>query len=80
MGYSKSFKDHFQHPRNAGAVSNPDVEGRHGKPGQGNYMIITLKIHENAISEIGFETYGLESLHPQITFCVGTHAGTNHCK
>ena len=56
--YSKQVMDHFLHPRNKGKIKNPDAVGRVGNPICGDVMYISLKIKEDRIESIGWETMG----------------------
>jgi len=61
--YSKEVMDHFQSPRNLGAIELPDAVGNVGNPVCGDMMKIYLKVGKNAknedvIDKIGFETLG----------------------
>ncbi|MDD4931101.1 MAG: iron-sulfur cluster assembly scaffold protein [Candidatus Colwellbacteria bacterium] len=61
--YSKEVMDHFQSPRNLGAIDSPDAVGNVGNPVCGDMMKIYLKIALNeegkeVIEKIGFETLG----------------------
>ena len=50
--------DHFFHPRNMGVIKNPDAIGKIGNPMCGDIMHIYLKIKDNIIKDIKFQTYG----------------------
>lgn len=51
--------DHFQSPRNMGALDKPQAVGSVGNPVCGDMMKIYLKISdEGVIQDIGFETLG----------------------
>jgi NifU-like protein involved in Fe-S cluster formation len=59
MEYSAAVQDHFLHPRNHGAVQDPDGEGRAENPCCGDAMAISLRVgEENEIAAIGFRTFG----------------------
>jgi nitrogen fixation NifU-like protein len=61
---SKQFQDndkimeHFFHPRNVGTMKNPDAFGQVGNPRCGDIMHIYLKIENDVIQDIKFQTYG----------------------
>ena len=59
--YSTPVLDHFHSPRNAGALSAPEVIGTAGEPGRGNYIVLHLKLTQNRITECGFLTFGCPS-------------------
>jgi len=50
--------DHFFHPRNMGIIKNPDAFGKVGNPMCGDIMHIYLKVEDNIIKDIKFQTYG----------------------
>lgn len=56
--FSPQLMDHFKNPRNVGRLNPCDVEGVAGTPGQGNFMILTLRIDQAIISDIAFQTFG----------------------
>ncbi len=56
--YSKEVMDHFRHPRNVGKMENPDGVGKVGDPQCGDEMIIYIKVENNIITDVSFETYG----------------------
>ena len=56
--YSKEVMDHFRYPRNVGKMENPDGEGKVGDPQCGDEMIIYIKVENNIIKDVSFETYG----------------------
>ena len=56
--YSKKLLDHFFHPHNMGKIKNPDGVGVAGNPQCGDVLKIYLKIKDNKITDIKFETLG----------------------
>jgi len=56
--YSKEVIQHFQHPKNMGEMKNPDVKAEMGNPTCGDVMKIYLKVKNNKIKDISFETMG----------------------
>ena len=50
--------DHFQNPRNAGDVENPDVSVQLENPACGDVMRLTLNVLEGRVAEIGFRAKG----------------------
>jgi nitrogen fixation NifU-like protein len=56
--YSKTVMDHFRSPRNVGVIENADAKGEVGNPLCGDMMTIYLKIKENRIDDIKFQTFG----------------------
>lgn len=45
--YSPQVLDHFEHPRNAGAVASPDASVQVENPACGDVLMLTLKISED---------------------------------
>ncbi len=58
MSYSKKVMDHFKNPHNQGAIADADAVGQEGNPVCGDVMKIYLKIKDNIIKDIKFETLG----------------------
>jgi nitrogen fixation NifU-like protein len=58
MIYSKKVLNHFKNPHNQGVIKNADAVGKVGNPSCGDVMKIYLKIKENKIEDIKFETLG----------------------
>ena len=58
MSYSKKVLDHFKNPCNQGLIKNADAVGKVGNPICGDVMKIYLKIKNNIIEDIKFETLG----------------------
>ena len=56
--YNDKIMDHFQNPRNAGDMANPDGVGTVGNPTCGDVMTIYLKIENDVITDIKFKTFG----------------------
>jgi len=56
--YSKKVIEHFQHPRNMGEMKDADVVAEMGNPVCGDVMKIYLKVKNNKIIDISFETMG----------------------
>ena len=56
--YSDKVIDHFENPRNVGALENPDGIGKQGNPVCGDVMEITIKVKENIIEDAKFRTFG----------------------
>jgi nitrogen fixation protein NifU and related proteins len=56
--YSSELLDHFQHPRNAGDLANPDVSVQRENPACGDVLKLTLQIRDERIAEIGFRAKG----------------------
>ena len=59
--YSPQVLDHFQHPRNAGEVANPDASVQIENPACGDVLKLTLKVTDSRIDEIRFLAQGCVS-------------------
>ena len=59
--YSEKVMDHFRNPRNVGVIENPDGVGEVGNPVCGDIMKIYLKIENDIITDVKFETFGCGS-------------------
>jgi len=56
--YSKEVLEHFSNPRNMGEMNNADAVGEMGNPSCGDVMKIYLKVKDNKIKDIKFQTMG----------------------
>ena len=59
--YSEKVMDHFTHPRNVGILENADGVGEVGNAKCGDIMKIYLKIDNDIITDVKFETFGCGS-------------------
>ena len=59
--YSEKVMDHFRNPRNVGTIENADGVGEVGNPVCGDIMKIYLKIDNDVITDVKFETFGCGS-------------------
>ena len=59
--YSEKVMDHFMHPRNVGVIENADGIGEVGNAKCGDIMKIYLKIENETIVDVKFETFGCGS-------------------
>lgn len=59
--YSDIVMDHFMHPRNVGEIENPDGVGQVGNAKCGDIMKMYLKIRDDVIQDVKFETFGCGS-------------------
>ena len=59
--YSEKVMDHFMHPRNVGVIENADGVGEVGNAKCGDIMKIYLKIENEIIEDVKFETFGCGS-------------------
>ena len=61
MLYSDKVMDHFRNPRNLGKMDDADGIGEVGNAKCGDIMKIYLKIDDNRITDVKFETFGCGS-------------------
>ena len=59
--YSEKVMDHFQHPRNVGKMDDADGIGEVGNAKCGDIMKMYLKIENNVIVDVKFNTFGCGS-------------------
>ena len=59
--YSEKVMDHFTNPRNVGVIENADGVGEVGNAKCGDIMKIYLKIENETIVDVKFETFGCGS-------------------
>lgn len=59
--YSEKVMDHFRNPRNVGVIENADGVGEVGNAKCGDIMKIYLKIENDIIADVKFETFGCAS-------------------
>ena len=59
--YSEKVMDHFRNPRNVGILEDADGVGEVGNTVCGDIMKIYLKIEDNRITDVKFETFGCGS-------------------
>ena len=59
--YSEKVMDHFMHPRNVGTIDDADGVGEVGNAKCGDIMKIYLKIENDIIEDVKFETFGCGS-------------------
>ena len=55
--YSEKVMDHFRNPRNVGVIEDADGVGEVGNPVCGDIMKIYLKIENDTIIDVKFETF-----------------------
>ena len=58
MIYSDKVMDHFGNPRNVGVIPDADGTGEVGNPVCGDVMKITIKVDDDRIDDIRFQTLG----------------------
>ncbi len=56
--YSNKVIDHFRNPHNMGRLQNPDGVGEAGNPVCGDIMKLYIKVKDDRIVDIKFETLG----------------------
>lgn len=61
MLYSEKVMDHFMNPRNVGVIENPDGVGEVGNAKCGDIMKIFIKVENDIISDVKFQTFGCGS-------------------
>ena len=59
--YSEKVMDHFLHPRNVGELENADGVGEVGNAKCGDIMKIYLKIENDTVTDVKFNTFGCGS-------------------
>lgn len=58
MQYTDKVLEHFKNPHNQGVIEDADAIGQEGNPQCGDIMKIYLKIKDDKIDDIKFETLG----------------------
>ena len=58
MNYSKKVMDHFAHPRNVGDLPDANAVGQVGNQKCGDIMKMMLKIENEVIVDVKFQTFG----------------------
>ena len=56
--YNDKVMNHFMEPRNAGKMEDADGVGIAGNPHDGDTVYIYIKVQDNLITEISFQTFG----------------------
>jgi len=56
--YSQKVMDHFMNPRNVGMIEDANGIGEVGNPVCGDIMRMYLKINNNIIEDVKFQTFG----------------------
>jgi len=56
--YNETVLDHFQNPRNAGEIPDPDGVGSVGNPACGDVMKVYIKVSAGKLIDIKFKTFG----------------------
>jgi nitrogen fixation protein NifU and related proteins len=58
MPYSELVMQHAKNPRNVGHLDSPDGVGEVGNPVCGDMMTIMIKVKDDRVEDIKFETFG----------------------
>ncbi len=58
MIYSEKVMEHFQNPRNVGVIEDADGVGQVGNPVCGDMMSFYIKVKDNRIEDVKFQTFG----------------------
>ena len=61
MLYSEKVMDHFMNPRNVGTIDDADGVGEVGNAKCGDIMKIFIKLDNDIISDVKFQTFGCGS-------------------
>lgn len=56
--YSETVMDHFRNPRNVGEIKDADGIGEVGNPVCGDMMAFYIKVKDNRIEDVKFQTFG----------------------
>lgn len=59
--YSETVMEHFLHPRNVGVIEDANGIGEVGNAKCGDIMKMYLKIEDDRIADVKFETFGCAS-------------------
>jgi len=59
--YSEKVMDHFLHPRNVGIIEDANAIGEVGNAKCGDIMKMYLKIEDDIVEDVKFETFGCGS-------------------
>jgi len=61
MLYSEKVMEHFRNPRNVGKIEDADGVGEVGNPVCGDIMKMYIKVKDNVITDVKFNTFGCGS-------------------
>lgn len=56
--YNEKVMEHFSNPRNVGEMADADGVGEEGNPTCGDMMKIYIKVKDDIITDIKFQTFG----------------------
>ena len=79
--YTETVMDHFMHPRNVGEIADADGVGEVGNAKCGDIMKMYLKIKDDKIEDVKFETFGCGSAIASRVFrhTIGYHTAQPSC-
>ncbi|MEK6757868.1 MAG: iron-sulfur cluster assembly scaffold protein, partial [Nanoarchaeota archaeon] len=58
FGYTKELMKHFKNPKFVKKLENPDGVGEVGNMKCGDILKLQIKVKDNKIKDIGFQTFG----------------------
>ena len=58
MPYTEAVMEHFRNPRNMGVIEDADGLGEVGNPTCGDVMRITIKVNDDRLEDVKFQTLG----------------------
>jgi len=61
MIYSEKVMDHFRNPRNVGEIPDANGIGEVGNPKCGDIMKVYIKVEDNVVKDVKFQTFGCGS-------------------
>jgi len=56
--YTEKVMEHFKNPKNMGEMKDADGKGEVGNPSCGDVMSVYIKVKDNRIADISFQTFG----------------------
>ncbi len=56
--YSETVMEHFNNPRHAGVIEDPDGVGEVGNPTCGDMMTFYIKVKDGNLVDVKFQTFG----------------------
>lgn len=56
--YTDLVMDHFNNPRNVGAIADADGVGQIGNPSCGDVMRISIRVEGDRLADVKFKTFG----------------------
>ncbi|MGA1871555.1 MAG: Fe-S cluster assembly scaffold protein NifU [bacterium] len=59
--YNEKVMEHFRHPRNVGVIEDADGIGEVGNPVCGDMMTFYVKVKDNRLEDVKFQTFGCGS-------------------